>query len=311
MGRLDLSTRAFDLLCVLLDHAGEVVSKDAIFAAVWPGVTVEENTLQVHVSALRKALGPDIIVTAHGRGYRYAGSVPVEQVAAAVPAMAMQSDSKPVIVVLPFENLSGDPEQQYFSDGKTGDITDRLVRFRKLSVIGQYSAAAFRGTAHDFTVIRDRLNADFVIIGTVRRASERMRITLRLSNLETGKAIWAERYDRPISDIFALQDEISELVATTIARQLDIEMNVRIASRATPNLSSYAHTLKGYWQFRKLTLESSMEARPSLEQAIAHDPFNAEAIAWLAVTHCEENGFMISTRIMRSRGRPLRPRRPR
>ena len=287
-GPADLSTRAFDLLCVLLDHAGEVVSKDAIFAAVWPGVTVEENTLQVHVSALRKALGPDIIVTAHGRGYRYAGSVPVEQVAAAVPAMAMQSDSKPVIVVLPFENLSGDPEQQYFSDGITGDITDRLVRFRKLSVIGQYSAAAFRGTAHDFTVIRDRLKADFVIIGTVRRASERMRITLRLSNLETGEAIWAERYDRPISDIFALQDEISELVATTIARQLDIEMNVRIASRATPNLSSYAHTLKGYWQFRKLTLESSMEARRSFEQAIAHDPFNAEAIAWLAVTHCEE-----------------------
>ena len=136
-GAVELSARAFDLLCVLLDHAGEVVSKDAIFAAVWPGVVVEENTLQVHVSALRKVLPPDMIATVHGRGYRYAGSMPVKQDAAAAPAMAMQVNSKPVIVVLPFENLSGDPDQQYFSDGITGDITDRLVRFRKLSVIGQ------------------------------------------------------------------------------------------------------------------------------------------------------------------------------
>jgi TolB-like protein len=287
-GPVELSARSFDILTLLLDRPGEVVSKDAIFAAVWPGVVVEENTLQVHISALRKALDPSMIVTVHGRGYRYAGPMPVEQDVAAAPAMAKQDDGKPVLVVLPFENLSGDPEQQYFSDGITGDITDRLVRFRKLSVIGRYSASAFRGATHDFTAIRDRLKADFVITGTVRRAGERIRIALRLSNLETGEAIWAERYDRPISDIFALQDEISELVATTIARQLDIEMNVRIASRSIANLSSYAHTLKGYWQFRKLTPESTMEARHSFEQAIAHDPSNAEAIAWLAVTHCEE-----------------------
>ena len=287
-GPVELSVRSFDILTLLLDRPGEVMSKDAIFAAVWPGVVVEENTLQVHISALRKALDPSMIATVHGRGYRYAGPVPVEQDVAAAPAMAKQDDGKPVLVVLPFENLSGDPEQQYFSDGITGDITDRLVRFRKLSVIGRYSASAFRGATHDFTAIRDRLKADFVITGTVRRAGERIRIALRLSNLETGEAIWAERYDRPISDIFALQDEISELVATTIARQLDIEMNVRIASRPMANLSSYAHTLKGYWQFRKLTPESTMEARHSFEQAIAHDPSNAEAIAWLAVTHCEE-----------------------
>ncbi len=287
-GVIELSARSFDLLCVLLEGAGEVVTKDALFAAVWPGVIVEENTLQVHISALRKALPPDMIATVHGRGYRFAGPMPVELSADAPTARAGIRDRKPVIVVLPFENLSGDPEQQYFSDGITGDITDRLVRFRKFAVIGQYSASMFRSASPDFAAIRATLKADFVITGTVRRAGERIRITLRLSNLETGEAIWAERYDRPISDIFALQDEISELVASTIARHLDIEMNVRIASRTTPNLSSYALTLKGYWQFRKLTLESSMEARHSFEQAIAHDPSNAEAIAWLAVTHCEE-----------------------
>ncbi len=287
-GPVDLSARAFDLLCVLLDKPGEVVSKDAIFAAVWPGVVVEENTLQVHVSALRKALDPSYIVTVHGRGYKYAGPAPVELNPATLNAKTEKPDRKPVIVVLPFENLSGDPEQQFFSDGITGDITDRLVRFRKMSVIGQYSASSFRGASPDFAAIREKLKADFVITGTVRRAGERIRIALRLSNIETGQAIWAERYDRPISDIFALQDEISELVASTIARQLDIEMNVRIAGRTTANLSSYAYTLKGYWQFRKLTLASSIEARRSFEQAIAHDPANAEAMAWLAITLCEE-----------------------
>lgn len=287
-GVIELSARAFDLFVVLLDGAGEIVTKDALFEAVWPGVVVEENTLQVHISALRKALPPDMIATVHGRGYRFAGPMPVELGADAPNARAGIRDRKPVIVVLPFENLSGDPDQQYFSDGITGDITDRLVRFRKFAVIGQYSASMFRSASPDFAAVRETLKADFIVTGTVRRAGERIRITLRLSDLETGEAIWAERYDRPISDIFALQDEISELVASTIARHLDIEMNVRIASRTTPDLSSYALTLKGYWQYRKLTLESIMEARHSFEQAIVHDPSNAEAIAWLSSTHCEE-----------------------
>ena len=264
------------------------MTKDALFAAVWPDVMVEENTLQVHISALSKALPPDMIATVHGRGYRFAGPMPVELDADSPTAHGAIRDRKPVIVVLPFENLSGDPEQQYFSDSITGDITDRLVRFRKFAVIDQYSASMFRSASPDFAAIRATPNADFVVTGTVRRAGERIRITLRLSSLETGEAIWAERYDRPIFDIFALQDEISELVASTIARHLSIEKNVRIASRTTPNLSSYALTLKGYWQFRRLTLESSHEARRSFERAIVHDPSNAEAIAWLAITICEE-----------------------
>lgn len=282
-GPIDLSARAFDLLTVLVDHPGEVVSKDALFSAAWPGVVVEENTLQVHVSALRRALPDGMIATVHGRGYRYAGPAPELAV-----APASQPNAKPVIVVLPFENLSGDPDQQYFSDGITGDITDRLVRFRKFAVIGQYSAAMFRSSAPDFAAIRAVLKADFVISGTVRRAGDRIRITLRLSSAETGEAIWAERYDRPISDIFALQDEISELVASAIARYLDIELNARISTRSGSSLSSYEQTLKGYWLFRKQTLDSSREARRCFEQAVALDPSNAEALGWLSVMICEE-----------------------
>lgn len=274
-GAIDLSARAFELLCVLLDRPAEMVSKDALFAAVWPGVVVEENTLQVHISALRKALPEGMIATVHGRGYRYAGPA-TEQ--APKDATVGQPYVKPVVVVLPFENLSGDPEQQYFSDGITCDITHRLVRFRRFAVIGQYSASMVRSASPDFAAIRATLKADFAVTGTVRRAGERIRITLRLSDLDTGEAIWAERYDRPISDIFAHQDEISELVASTIAHQLSIGINVRIANRINPNLSSYELTLKGYWLFRKLTPENNLEARRSFEQAIAHDPSNAEAL---------------------------------
>ena len=143
-GPVDLSARSFDILTLLLDRPGEVIGKDELFAAVWPGLVVEENTLQVHISALRKALLPDMISTVHGRGYKYAGPQPVEQGPGAV-AMDENRNRKPVIAVLPFENLSGDPEQQYFSDGITSDITGRLLRFRRFAVIGQHSASASSG----------------------------------------------------------------------------------------------------------------------------------------------------------------------
>jgi len=284
-GPLNLSARAFDLLCVLLDRPGEVVGKDAIFAAVWPGVMVEENTLQVHVSALRKALEPNMIATVHGRGYRYAGPVLVAQGAPSAATIAERHHLKPVIVVLPFENLSGDPGQQYFSDGITGDITERLVRFRKFSVIGQHSASAFRGAVADFTAIRDRLLADFALTGSIRRAGERIRVAVLLSSVESGEAVWAERYDRPVSDIFALQDEISELVAAAIASRLDLEINVRSTGKPPASLTSYEHLLQGCWHYRKFTPANNIVARQCFERAAALDGGNAEAMAWLGMTY--------------------------
>jgi hypothetical protein len=140
-----------------------VVSKDAIFAAVWPGVVVEENTLHVHISALRKLLDPTMITTVHGRGYKYAGPLPLEQGATVAAAFAEHHDRKPVIAVLPFENLGGDPEQQYFSDGITQDIIDRLTRFRMLSVIGHDSSFLFRSEAPDISSIRQSRGAGFLL----------------------------------------------------------------------------------------------------------------------------------------------------
>jgi TolB-like protein len=284
-GPVDLSARSFDILTLLLDRPGEVIGKDELFAAVWPGVVVEENTLLVHISALRKALLPVMISTVHGRGYKYAGPQPVEQGPAAV-AMDENRNRKPVIAVLPFENLSGDPEQQYFSDGITSDITGRLLRLSRFAVIGQHSASAFRGAAPDFKAVRNALKADFAVTGSVRRAGERLRIAVLLSSAENGEAIWAERYDRPTADIFALQDEISALVAAAIASRLDFEINERSTGKPPANLTNYEHLLQGCWHYRKFLSDSNIVARRCFEQAVALDPRNGEALAWLGLTYC-------------------------
>ena len=285
-GPMELSSRSFDILTVLLDKPNELISKPALLDAIWPGVAVEENTLQVHISALRKVLGPDMIVTVQGRGYKYAGPQPMPAVNMQTASHQSTLEGKPIIVVLPLENLSGDADQQYFSDGITGEITDRLARFRKFAVIGKHSSAAFRGPVPDFSTIQEKLKADFVVTGSVRRSEERIRIALRLSDARSEEAIWAERYDRPISELFSLQDEISELVAAAIPRQIVGEINFRNARRPPASLSSYENMLQGYWHFRKLTPASNRAALQCFEHAVALDPGNAEAMAWLGAAYC-------------------------
>ena len=284
-GPVELSSRSFDILTVLLDTPNELIGKSAILDSVWPGVAVEENTLQVHISALRKALGPDMIVTVQGRGYKYAGPHPLPVGSAPAASHPPTLEGKPIIVVLPFENLSSDADQQYFSDGIAGEITDRLARFRKFAVIGKHSSAAFRGATPDFSAVREKLKADFVVTGSVRRSEGRIRIALRLTDARSEEAIWVERYDRPISELFSLQDEISELVAAAIPRQLDVEINFRNARRPPASLSSYENMLQGYWYFRKLTRADNRAALQCFERAVALDPGNAEAFAWLGAAY--------------------------
>lgn len=287
-GPIELSARAFDILCLLLGKPGQVLSKDEIFGAVWPGVVVEENTLQVHISALRKALEPSMVVTMHGRGYKYAGPVPAEDDTAA--ATRPDAVRKPVIVVLPFLNLSGDPEQQFLSDGITEDITDRLTRFRALAVIGEHSAFAFRAETPDLAAIRKKLHADFVVTGNVRRSGDRLRIAARLSDSATGLALWADRYDRPLADIFALQDELTNLIAAAIARQLEIEISSGRVAESSKSFACYEWILRGNWHFNSLTRAGNAEAAECYRKALAIEPRNAEALAALAV--CYSSAWM-------------------
>ena len=295
-GPVDLSVAAFDILALLLDRPGDVIGKADLLDAVWPNAIVEENTLQVHVSSLRKALDPEMIATVHGRGYKYAGPKPASVKTITVPDTAAPiapetlSPSKPTIVVLPFENQGGDPDQQYFSEGITEDITDRLTRFRALSIIGQHAAQAFRAGPPVFAIIRERLKADFVVTGSVRRLGDRIRIAVRLADARSEAAVWAERYERPIADLFALQDEVCDLIAASVANQLEIEIAAWSGARVPANIAAYEHILKGYWHFKKLDMASNARAIASFEQALAIDPRNAEALSLLGM--CYTSGWL-------------------
>ena len=280
-GPLELSVAAFDILCELLDDPGTVIGKAALLDAVWPNAIVEENTLQVHVSSLRKALEPGMIETVHGRGYKYAGPKPVAVRTITVPETPAPEiiARKPTIVVLPFENQGGDPDQQYFSDGITEDITDRLTRFRAFAIIGQHAATVFRGKAPDFAIIRERLKADFVVTGSVRRLGDRIRIAVRLADARSETAMWAERYDRPLAQIFELQDEVADLIAASVANQLEIEIAAWSGTRIPASFAAYEHILKGNWHFKTLTMAATARAITCFEQALALDPRNVEAMS--------------------------------
>jgi len=271
-----LGGRAFDTLAVLAATQGTTMSKEALLDAVWPGVTVEENNLQVQISALRKALGEGWIVTVPGRGYRLAPSPAAESHAA--PALPDQ----PSIAVLAFTNMSGDPAQEYFSDGVAEDIITQLSRSRALFVIARGSSFTYKGRAVDVKQIGRELGVRYVLEGSVRRAGERVRISAQLVEAETGKHIWAERYDRALADVFAVQDEISDAVATAIGPAVaDAEMR-RAMRRPPESLGAWDIYQQGMWHLGKADAKANDAARGLFERAIQLDPMFASAYTGLS-----------------------------
>ena len=191
---------------------------------------------------------------------------------------------KPSIAVLPFDNMSGDPDQVYFADGMTEDIITGLSKFSSLFVTARNSTFAFKNTATNITEIGKVLGVRYVLEGSVRKAGNRIRITAQLIDTLTGNHVWAERYDRELADIFDVQDEITGKIVATI----DIEVRgaevVRIKRKPPQSLDAWAHYQRGMTQFHQATKETNIEARRSLEAAIAADPEFALAYAGLAMT---------------------------
>ena len=199
--------------------------------------------------------------------------------------ISVNRDRKPVIAVLPFENLSGDPGQQYFSDGMTSDITDCLSKYRILSVIGRYSSFAMRGRDAEMREIRDKLSADYVLTGNIRKSENRIRIAARLTDSRTENVMWADHYDRPLQDIFAVQDEVANIIASTLMGRVEIEFGSRSLAASPAGISSYEHVLQGMWHFNKLTRAANAIAAGCFEKAIAAYPQNGEAHRWLSACH--------------------------
>src|SRR5215469_9091771 len=201
--------RALGILCALAEAKGEIVGKDELLNRLWPGRIVEEGNIHVHVSALRKTLGEhgdghSYVVTVPGRGYRLAGLASSPE-AAPSAAQGLPLPDKPSIAVLPFQNLSGDPDQEYFADGMVEEIISALSHIRWLFVIARNSSFTYKGQAVDVKQMGRELGVRYVLEGSVRKAGGRVRIAVQLIEAETGAHLWAERFDGSLEAIFDLQ----------------------------------------------------------------------------------------------------------
>jgi TolB-like protein len=283
----------FDLLQYLVRNRDRVVSKDDLIAAVWQGRIVSEATLGSRINAVRAALRDNgeqqrLIRTILRKGVRFVGAVR-EQSAAGVPATTeragLAQPDRPSLAVLPFVNMSGDPEQEYFADGMVEDIITGLSRVKSFFVIARNSSFAYKGRAVDVKQVGRELGVRYVLEGSVRKAASRVRISGQLVEAENGRHLWAERYDRDLTDVFALQDEITVRVVAAIEpnlRQAEIE---RIRRKRPDNLDAYDLLLRALPSVYTCMPEGAAKSLPILEQAFAIEPTYALAHGFAAWAH--------------------------
>lgn len=274
--------RGLKLLAALVGRPGEILGKAELMDAAWPGTAVEEGNLTVQIAQLRKLLGPpagggEWITTVPRVGYRFTGAI--EEVADA-RHQALPLPDKPSIAVLPFVNLSNDPEQAAFADGLTEDLITDLSRADGLFVIARNSTFAYKGRATDVREVARDLGVRYLLEGSARRAAGRVRINAQLIDAVSGQHLWADRFDRGLEDIFAVQDEVTARIVEALLGRL-----------RTPPARNRPTSLEAYdlcVRARKLIDESPQAAREAhlmLTRALALDPDYAEACRWLAMNH--------------------------
>jgi adenylate cyclase len=299
-GEVDLRPKSFEVLRYLAEHAGRVVPKEEMIRAVWPDVTVTDESLTRCISEVRRAIGDDaqeVIKTVSRRGYLFdspglAGgqteSAPDAEAAppshrrgnrlAAQPATA----DRPSIAVLPFANMSGDPEQEYFSDGITEDIITDLSKISGLFVVARNTTFTYKGKPVNVRQVSEDLNVKFILEGSVRKAGSRVRITAQLVDGRDGGHLWADRYDRDLNDIFMIQDEITRTIVDQLKVKLLPEENRAIGGTPTESVEAYAYYLRGR-QFLHRRSKTFLElARRMFVRATEIDPLYARAYAGIA-----------------------------
>jgi len=302
-----LGPRAIALLRMLVERPGVPVSKDALIEAVWVGLAVGENNLAVQIAALRRVLGTAAggeswIETLPRRGYRYVGAVGLADQPAAVSAasVAMTAGaldlvlpSQPSIAVLPFQNMTGDPEQEYFADGMVEEITTALSRFRSLFVIARNSSFTYKGRSVNVKQVGRELGVRYVLEGSVRKAESRLRISGQLIDASTGAHLWADRVDGSLADVFDLQDQVASSVVGAIAPRLERAEIDRARRKPTESLGSYDYYLRGMASYHLppfANRESAAEALRLFSRAIDLDPQFATAYAMAAYCYAMRKG---------------------
>jgi TolB-like protein len=312
-----MGPQVFDLLVHLVVNRERVVSKDQMLETIWSGRIVSESTLTSHINAVRKAVGDNgedqrLIRTVARKGFRFVGEIeeepapgkpiltPTEEsgcpgVNRAYSAQAPVLPDKPSIAALPFHNLSGDPEQEYFVDGVVEDIIAALSRMRSLFVIARNSSFTYKGRAVDLKQVGRDLGVRYVLEGSVRKAAKRARIASQLVDATTATSLWANRFDGALENIFELQDQITTSVVGALLPKLEQAEIERAKRKPTESLHAYDYFLRGMANFYQRTKAANNEALQLFYRAIELDPefASAHAMAAWCLTWRKINGWMV------------------
>jgi TolB-like protein/tetratricopeptide (TPR) repeat protein len=285
-----VTPQVFDLIEYLIRNRERVVSKDELVSAVWKGRIVSDAALTTRLNAARSAIGDTgekqhLIKTLPRKGFRFVGAVKEDRRPAneTIGLIERTGEAPPrlSIVVLPFANLSGDREQDYFADGITESLTTDLSRIGGSFVMAQNSAVSYKGSAVDVRQVGRELNVRYVLEGSVQRSGKRLRMNVQLIDARSGQHLWAERFEKPVVDLFDMQDEIVSRLAGTLGAQL-IEAEARRAERTLhPDAMDLCFQGRA-WLMKGISLECVTQARGFFERSLEFDPGNVEAMIGLA-----------------------------
>ena len=297
--------QVFDLLLYLVENRDSVVSKDDVLNVVWRGRIVSESTLTTRINAARKALGDSgeeqrLIRTLPRKGFRFVGEVQddstltAREPVQATPAPALALPDRPSIAVLPFHNLSGDPEQDYFADGIVEDLITALSRFKSLFVIARNSSFTYKGKAVDIRQVGRELGVRYVLEGSVRKSVNRLRIGGQLIDASTGAHLWADHFDGVLEDVFDLQDRVTSSVVGAIAPKLEQAETERAMRKPTESLDAYDCFLRAMAHHHLFTRDSLLEARRLFRRVTDLDPAYASAYGFgtWSITVSLTNGWL-------------------
>lgn len=281
-----ITPQVFDLLDYLLRNREHVVSKDDLINAIWDGRAVSDAALATRLNAARIAIGDSgdeqrLIKTLPRKGFRFIGSVQEAEgptgtaatdIASKLPESALPSIGKLSIAVLPFTNLSSDPEQEFFADGIAEDVLTTLSKIQELLVIARNSSFAFKGQTKDVREIGRMLGVRYVLEGSVRKAGNRVRLTAQLIDSLNGSHVWADRFEGGLDDVFDLQDRITQDIVAALEVQLTLGEQARVWRKRSGSPLVYDYFLKGRSLYLNFAKHTHAQARDQLERALQITP---------------------------------------
>jgi TolB-like protein/Tfp pilus assembly protein PilF len=298
--------QVLDILIYLIENRDRVVTRNDLIDSVWHGRNTSDSSLSSRIYAARKAIGDSgrdqkLIRTVARRGLRFIGTLEAPASGATstdegAPARVARSQptetpralpvpDRRVIAVLPFTNMSDDPEQEFFSDGISEDLITALSKLRWFLVIARNSSFTYKGKAVHIRQIGEQLGARYVVEGSVRKSGGRVRVTAQLNDVASGSHIWADRYDREATGIFSVQDEITEAIVSAIEPQLHAAENSRARSKAPGSMDAWELVMRALSHYSRLTPQDHVTVREYLEKAIALDPNYCQALGVLSTSY--------------------------